>query len=272
MRPAPNRIRTTASTTNQCDRLKVPMTVAPQHARTNAATAPPVERAHGQRRFRGWMSGRRAGGCACGADGAALKDASRFAAKRPRGLHCEHGLVGGWPKQRRFGRRQPERGVEQRQARQYARRERLGWPQSGRRLFTLRSVVRDERFLGGGGKRRQLDWRGGTGERGERQQGSEPCRKPALQHVASMRPRAHRHLGRLPRATDAARSRRQSAAAKMILARVTVKCRERQRRQARTVLRAPLARSRPSDTHGSGRPQCDSPGRRLRLYSPPSTA
>jgi hypothetical protein len=172
-----------------------------------------------------------------------LKDASRFAAKRPRGLHCEHGLVGGWPKQRRFDGGQPESGVQQRQARQYARREWLGWPQAGRRLFALGVVLRDEHFWGGGRNRRQLEGHQGAGERSDRQEGSEPCRKPALQHVASVRLRTHRHLGRLPRATDAARSRRQSAAAKMMLATTTVKCRERQRRQAlRTGPGAPLTR------------------------------
>ena len=176
-----------ASTPNQCDRLKVPMTVAPQtHARV-LSPCRAFRRAHGQRRFSGWISGRWAGRCACGANGAALEHPSRFAEQRC-GTSCQHRLIDDWPKQRRFDGGQPESGVQQRQARQYARRGWLGWQHPRHRLFALGVVLRDERFWGSGRKRRQLDGHAGAGERNDRQEGSKPCRKAALQHPASMRP------------------------------------------------------------------------------------
>jgi hypothetical protein len=177
------------------------MTVAPwRRTHVCRGRAAPSHARHGQRRFRGWMSGWWAGRGACGAHGAALQDLSRFAAEGCRGLYCEHRSVGDGPKQRRFDRRQPERGFEQRQARRYAEHQRLGRPHFGCRLLVL-GVVCDERFWASGGSRRQIDGHGGTGERSEDEEGSEPRRKPGLQLVASTRPRGHRHFGRLPRAT-----------------------------------------------------------------------
>ena len=160
------------------------------------------------------MSGRWAGCCACGAHGAALEDRPRFAALHHRAALCQHGLVGGWPKQRRFDRRQPDRRLDQRGSRQYAEGHRLGRAQPGCRLFALGAVVSDGRLWGTGGHSgRQIRRKRGSGRRSEDQDCGEPRCQPRLQPLASMRPRPHRHPGRLPPQPDAARSRLQSAAA-----------------------------------------------------------
>jgi hypothetical protein len=68
----------------------------------------------------------------------------------------EQRLRGDWPQQRRFDRGQPERALDQQQARQDARNCRLGRQESGRRLFLLEVGLRDERVWKGG-NRGQMD-------------------------------------------------------------------------------------------------------------------
>jgi hypothetical protein len=109
-------------------------------------------------------------------------------------------LVNGGPKQWWFDRGQPERRLEQRQARQYAERERLVRSQLGCGMFALGLIVRDKPFRGRGNCR-QIEGQGRASDRSDREENSEARCKPTLQYAASMRPRAHRHLGRLPRAT-----------------------------------------------------------------------
>ena len=153
------------------------------------------------------MSGRWAGCCACGAHGAALEDRPRFAALHQRAALCQHGLVGGWPKQRRFDRRQPDRRLDQRGSRQYAEGHRLGRAQPGCRLFALGAVVSDGRLWGTGGRSgRQIRRKRGSGRRSEDQDGGEPRCQPRLQPLASMRP------PQAPRSPPAATGRRPIAA------------------------------------------------------------
>jgi hypothetical protein len=123
---------------------------------------------------------------------------SRFVAEQRCGTSCQNRLVEDWPKQRRFERGQTERRFEQRRSGQYAGRKRLGWQPSGHRLFALGVVVRDDRFRGTGRDRRQLDRHGGAREWSNRQKGSEPRRKPPLQHVASIRALTAWQVARLP--------------------------------------------------------------------------
>ena len=90
-----------------------------------------------------------------------MEDVSRLAP--------ECGLVGRRPQQWGLDRGQTERGLKQRQARQYAKRGRLGRSQPGVRLLVLGAVVREERFWGGGPNRSQPDGQGGR----ERSDGQE---------------------------------------------------------------------------------------------------
>jgi hypothetical protein len=166
--------------------------MAPQHAGTCAEAMPPHEEQHGQRRLRSSMSGGWASGCACSADGAALEERSRIAARHAIGMTCHHRLLGDRPQQRRFDRGQPEGGLDQRQARQDAEGRRLGWPQSGCRLLPLEVSLRDERFWEGG-NRRQMNRQGWTREGSNRQESSETCCKAATQLPCSMSSPADKH-------------------------------------------------------------------------------
>jgi hypothetical protein len=189
-------------------------TMRGRRTHTCRGRAAPSWGSHGQRQFRGWLSGRWAGGRACSPHGAALQDLPRLAAKRCDGLQGKDRLLEPCRKQRRFDPGQPEPNFKQRGSGQDAGRQRLDRPQLRRRLSALDAVVRHERVWRGGWSRRHMDGHGRTGERSEDEEGSKPPRKPGLQLVAAMRPRAHRHLGRLPRATGGRPSRRKSAAAK----------------------------------------------------------
>ncbi len=96
-----------------------------------------------------------------------------------------------------------------------------GMPKLG--TIALGAIVCHERFWASGGSRRQIDGHGGTGERSEDEEGSEPRRKTGLQLVASACPRGHRHLGRLPRATPPPDRGAWSASQRMVPASEEVK-------------------------------------------------
>jgi hypothetical protein len=83
-------------------------TMRGRRTHTCRGRAAPSWGSHGQRQFRGWLSGRWAGGRACSPHGAALQDLPRLAAKRCDGLQGKDRLLEPCRKQRRFDRGQPE--------------------------------------------------------------------------------------------------------------------------------------------------------------------
>jgi hypothetical protein len=163
--------------------------------------ATPAAACHGQRRFRGWMSGRWAGRCARGAYGAALEDRPRCVAEHACASACQHGLVRGWPQHRRVDWRPSERRLDQGRPGQNAKRHRLGRAQPRCRLLALDAVVGGGRLWGTSGRGCKIRGQRGAGARSEDQVCGEPRSQPGLQPVASMRPRKHRHSGRSPGAT-----------------------------------------------------------------------
>ena len=147
----------------------------------------------GQRRLRRWTSGRWAGGCACCADGTALEDRPRLVARHRIGMTCQQSLLGDWPQQGRLERGQPERGLDQRQARQDAKGRRLGRPEPRCGLLRLEVPLLDVRFRRGE-SRRQMNRQGGARERSNRQESGETCREAATQLPRAMPSPADKHL------------------------------------------------------------------------------
>ena len=126
------------------------------------------------------------------------------------------------PQQWRFDRGQPERALEQRQARQYAQARRRCRSQRRHRL--ARCVVVEGGYRLGRGGREEIEGRGGVRKRRDRQEDRDARRKPAPQPVAPMRPRSHEHripLRPEPTPPDGGATRQQR---KMIPAARAVKC------------------------------------------------
>ena len=230
--------------------------------------ATPAAARHGQRRFGGWISGWRAGCCACSTHGTALEDGPRVAAGHHCATVCQQGLVGGWPKQRRFGRRQPKRRLDQRGPRQYAECHRLGRVQPGGRSFACDAVVRDGGLWGAVGRSgRPLEGQQGSCGRGEDQDGDEPRCQPRLQPLTSMRPRTHRHPGSPPAATGG-RPIAAPVGGRRAWSRPGAASSSMNRGSDRAC--PPIRRAGPISARRrrSAASRCDSPLRQLRVYSP----
>ena len=178
------------------------------------------------------------------------------------------GLVGGWPQQRRFGRRQPKRRLDQRGPRQYAECHRLGRVQPGGRSFACDAVVRDGGLWGAVGRSgRPLEGQQGSCGRGEDQDGDEPRRQPRLQPLTSMRPRTHRHPGSPPAATGG-RPIAAPVGGRRAWSRPGAASSSMNRGSDRAC--PPIRRAGPISARRrrSAASRCDLPLRQLRVYSP----
>ena len=144
--------------------------------------ATPAVARHDQRRFRGWISGWRAGRGACGAHGAALEDLPAVRRRAPLRHPVPAGAGGAAGRsERRFDRRQPERRLDQRRPRQDA--ERHGVRQSSARqpvaLPSAPSCATGAYWAPAGAATASSRGSKGRADRSEDQDGGEPRCQPA---------------------------------------------------------------------------------------------
>ena len=262
MRPAPNRIRITTSTISQCDRLKVPdggswrRTHMPQpcHASSGALWSATVRR----------LDFRLVGRLLCvQCHGAALEDRPRCAA----GHDCAtRASTGWWAAGRSSGDLTGGSPVSSRPARAatVCRASPVGRSPARRPIVCSRCRRARRRSLGRRrAQRPALEGSKGRAGRSEDQDDGEPRCQPRLQPLTSMRPRTHRHPGSPPAATGG----------RPIAAPVGGRRAWSRPGAASSSMNRGSGRACPpigalAATRRSAASRCDSPLRRLRVYSP----